>query len=89
MPNPIPMTDEQIQQYWNEKEYSLASRGDPNPIVRQPDNHDYGPYRVLRRADGLCAVLDTRETVPPWPLVFRREREAREAAGILWEGGSL
>lgn len=83
------MTDEKIQQYWNEKGYSLTSRGDPNPIVRQPDNHDYGPYRVLRRVDGLYAVLDTREMVPPWPPVFRHEDEAREAAKVLWEGGTI
>jgi hypothetical protein len=55
-----------------------------NPIITEPENNVYGPYKVLRRIDNLFVIHDTRPRFPfVFGPVFRHEVNARRRAAEL------
>ncbi len=61
--------------------YLLPFNRNPNPLVEEPRDNVFGPFKVFRRTDGLFVVHNTR---PTWPAtfgpVYRAERDARIVA---------
>lgn len=60
---------------------NLPFNRNPNPVVSEPPDNLYGPFKVLRRTDHRFVVHDSRQT---WPMTFGRvyrvEWAARAAA---------
>jgi hypothetical protein len=64
----------------------LPFNRNPNPVISEPSDNVYGPFKVLRRTDNRFVVHDTRQV---WPMRFGRifhvEWAARAAAKFYAE----
>jgi hypothetical protein len=78
---PIPLTREALE---DANQVASKLRLGPNPVIREPENNEYGRFIVLARSDGLYAVHDP-DVWPPNGPVYRNEVDARVAALIMEE----